>query len=161
MNGESLAPGLVLAALGLALSDATSTRVFGAGVAALLASVIATALVPADPGLAEPALAACWLSVLVAAACVYLPDPLRLTGAVALCVSGGVWAGLVLASDGETSELSMALPWALTCLPGRWLAARGKGVVSKVVLSWLGAIAVLSLGLSMTPTLGYEPAHRG
>jgi len=135
--------------------------VFGAGVAALLASVVATALIPTDPGFAEPALAGCWLSVLVAAACVHLPDPLRLTGAVALCVSGGAWAGLVVASDGETSELLTTLPWALTCLPGRWLAARGKGVVGKVVLSWLAAIAVLSLGLNMTPTLGYEPAHRG
>ena len=161
MNGAELAPGLLCAATGLALAFASTRRLLALGLAVLLASVLATSWTGVGAGMLETALAGCWISILGAALCVHLPRPLGAVAVLTLCCVGGVWAGLVVAAAGRPTILAASLPWALLCLPGASLVARGGGVAVKVVLSWLAAVAVLSLGLGMTPTLGYEPDHMG
>jgi hypothetical protein len=160
MSDGALAPALSIAAAGLALSFASSQRAQLWAVAALLASALAAALPELPAAFAAPALVGCWFSVIAAAAAVHLRRGSGSGPALALAVNCGLWAGLVSGAEGGLSTLAPALPLALLCLPGGWLVARGRGIAVKVVLSWLAAAAVLSIGLGMAPTLGYEPDHR-
>lgn len=159
MNGATLAPGLAFAAIGLALSFGRSRRVIASGCLVLLASALVAAAVGAGPDFADVAVLGCWISVMAAVACMYLPHPLGYRIAVPICVNAGIWAGLTTAASGRAFDVALALSWALLCWPGLWLVARGQGIVVKVAGSWLAAAAILSLGLNMTPTLGYEPDH--
>lgn len=161
MNGSALAPGLLCAAFGLALSFAASRRALAAGGVGLVAAAGIAAALPLGPAAGGPALLGCWIGVIAAAASVHLRRGLGARSALALGLNSGLWAGLVVAAAGRPVELLFALPWALACFPGAWLAARGWGVAVKVAASWLAAAAVLNLGLSMIPTLGYEPDHMG
>lgn len=161
MNGSAIAPGVLFASLGLALAFSASRRVLALGLAAVIAVAIGVvALAPRLVG-PVPALAGCWIGVIAAAACIYLPRPVGLRLALPLCINGSLWAGLTIAGAGEPIRLATSLPWVLLCVPGAWLVERGHGIVVKVGGSWLAAAAVLSLGLNMVPTLGYEPDHRG
>ena len=160
MNGSGLAPALLMAATGLALSFASSKRALAWGLGALLVAAAGAALVHPPQPLAGVSLAACWLSVVVLAASVHLPRGLGVAPSVLIGVNSGLWTGLVAGGAGGVPTLLAALPWSLLCVPGWWLVARRWGVAIKVVLSWLAAAAVLSIGLGLTPTLGYEPDHR-
>ena len=155
MNGGALAPGLLLASLGLTLSFAASKRVAASGLLLLLATALAAANLASGSSLGDLAAAGCWIGVLANAICMHLKRPLGYVVAAALCI----WAGLTIATSGQFSELVPALPWALLCLPGAWLVSNGRAVVVKVAGSWLAAVAILSLGLNMVPTLGFEPDH--
>ena len=159
MNGSAIAPGLVIAAVALVLSFSSTKRVLGWGVAALVGSALVVAAAPIGPALAQPVLVGCWISVLAAAACVHLPRGSGPFVATILGLNGGIWAGLVVATSGQMADLRWALPWALLAFPGGWIVRRGWGLGIKVAVSWLAATAVLSLGLNMAPTLGYEPDH--
>lgn len=160
MNGAGLAPALLIAAAGLALSFAASGRTRLWGVGALLATAAAVVWLKLPETFSGPALLGCWISIVAAALAVHLPRGLGPSLCVALGMNAGVWAGLVAGASGGLGTLAPALPLALLCLPGGWLVARRWGIAVKVVLSWLAAAAVLSIGLGMTPTLGYEPDHR-
>lgn len=161
MNGEALAPALLIAAAGLALSFAASRRIQAWGLGALLISALLATTLDLPTASAGPVLLGCWISVVAAAACVHLPRGLGTGVALVLAVNSGLWAGLTAGASGGLPTLAPALPWALLCLPGGWLVPRRGGAIAvKVVLSWLAAAAVLSIGLGMTPTLGYEPDHR-
>lgn len=127
--------------------------------AGLPATALLTASLDVPDSWLPAAATACWISILAAAACVHLPRGLNTIVVALLCLSGGVSTGAVAGALGGPLDLWTALPWTLVCLPGAALVARGRGVAIKVVLSWLAAAAVLSLGLNMAPTLGYEPDH--
>lgn len=159
MNGSALAPGLLFASLGLVLSFGASRRVIMSSIAAMLASALAAGAIAVGSGDPAAVLIACWISVLAAVACMHLPRPLGHRIAVPLCANGGLWAGLALGASGDRLALVPALLWAALCVPGAWLVRGGRGIVVKVAGSWLAAAAVLSLGLNMTPTLGYEADH--
>lgn len=156
----ALAPRLLCAALGLMLSFGASRRVIASGLAAMLAAAILGTLVPVGPGYEVTALAACWIGVLVAAACMHLPRGLGQTATILLCLLTGLWTGLTAAALRQPAQVLLAVPWILLCLPGAWLVAGNRGIVVKIAGSWLAAAAILSLGLNMVPTLGYEPDHR-
>lgn len=161
MSSAAWAAGVLCAALGLSLAFAKFTRAFWAGLALLLGTAVLVSTVEVDPAAGELAVSGCWVAVLGAAVCVHLPRGLMVPVALALCLSGGTLSGLAVAGAGRPADLLGALPWALASLPGAWLVAQGKGLVLKVVLSWFAAAAALSLGLLMTPTLGFEPDHMG
>ena len=161
MNGVELAPGVLFAATGLALSYAAHWRLLVLGLAVLLGAMFGAASLALGPAPIGAVLTACWIGVVGAALCVHLPARLGLAAVLALGLNAGVWGGLAVAAEGRPAVLVMTLPWTLLCLPGAVLVSRGRGVAVKVVLSWLAAAAVLSLGLNMTPTLGYEPDHMG
>lgn len=161
MNGSAFAPGLLFASLGLALAFGASQRVLALSFAAMIAGAAgAVAIAPSLAG-SVPALAGCWIGIIAAAACMYLPRPIGLRLALPLCVNGSLWAGLTIAGTGEPMRLAASLPWVLLCVPATWLVEQGYGVVVRVGGSWLAAASALSLGLNMVPTLGYEPDHRG
>jgi len=160
MNGSALAPGLLFASLGLFLSFGASRRVMMFSLAAMLAAALVAGVTPVGPQNLPEVLIGCWISLFAAVVCAYLPAPVGYRIAVPLCVNGGLWAGLALAASGDRLALVPAVLWAGLCVPGAWLVRGGRGIVVKVAGSWLAAAAILSLGLNMTPTLGYEPDHR-
>lgn len=161
MNGSAIAPGMLFASLGLALAFSASRRVLTLSLSGATAVAVATVAVSPTSAGPAPALTGCWISVLVAAACVYLPRQIGTRLALPICVNGSFWAGLTIAGAGEPLWLATSLPWLLLCVPGTWLVERGQAIVVRVGGSWLAAAAALSLGLNMVPTLGYEPDHRG
>lgn len=159
MNGAALAPGLVFAALGLMLSFAASTRVMLVGAAVALVTAFTAILIPVPAVSAETALTGCWLSVILAAIASFWPRPLRAPALIPLCAAGGLAAGATSATAGAPSDLALAALWLLLAVPGALLVRRGWGLAPKVAASWLAAAALLSLGLNMVPTLGYQSDH--
>ncbi len=159
MNGSAIAPGLLFASLALALSFGASNRVIAISVVVLIATALAAGTSRIGSGFAGPVLAGCWISVPATVGCMFLSRPLGARITVPLCVNGGLWGGLAAAASARPIDLVPALFWVLLCLPATWLVARGQGIAIKVAGSWLAAAAVLSLGLNMTSTLGYQPDH--
>jgi hypothetical protein len=156
-----LAASVLCAAIGLALAFSASTRALSLGLAAAAAGVIGGAFTEPGPELRTWIGSAGWVLVLVSALCVHLPRRLGVAAALPLGLVGGGLAGSITGGGGEWKALAQALPWTLLAIPGAWLVARRRGLIVKIVLSWLGAAAALSLGLNMTPTLGFEPDHMG
>lgn len=168
MNGAALAPGLLFASLGLLLSFGGSRRSVAAGaILAIVAAILGGMSGPAAnlaanfaASLIETAVIGCWIGVVANVACMMVPRFAQRRLVLPLCVNAGLWAGLAAAASGSPADLIPAIAWMLLCVPGGWLVARGGGIALKIAGSWLAAAAILSLGLNMTPTLGYEPDHR-
>ncbi len=158
MRGGALPPALLCAALGLALAFAPR-RALPACLAGLALAALAASFLPLDEAWIEAVFLGCWASVVLAAASVHLPGGLGGRTALVLSVNTGFWAGAVVAAAGGRADLLKALPLALLCFPAAWLVARGRGVVVKVVASWLIAVAVLAATLPLVATAGYEPDH--
>ena len=159
MNGSALAPGLLFASLGLLLSFSASRRVIVSSIISTLAITLVATALPIGFGSPEAALTGCWIGVIAAAACMHLRRPIGYRVAVPLCVNGGLWAALTIALSGKPIALVPDILWVLLAFPGTRLVSRGNGIIIKVVGTWLAVAAVLSLGLNMTATLGYEPDH--
>lgn len=158
MNEGVLAPALLSATLGLALSIGGPRRVL-AGVAAMLAGAFVTAALPVDAAHAALAIKGCWLGVVAAAACMHLPRPPGGGWIIASGLIAGAWTGATAAAIGQPFSVVLTAPWILLALPGAWLVAGKRGIFVKVAGSWLAAAALLSLGLNMVATLGNEPDH--
>ena len=160
MNGATLAPSLLFAALGLVLSFASSHRVIAWSLGAAVVAAGVAVVSAINGAKIDALLVGCWISIIVTVFGVYLPRPPVLTITIPLSINVGVWAGLTVAASATRFAIVPALGWTLLCLPGAWLVGRGRGIAIRVAGSWLAAAAVLSLGLGMVPTLGYEPDHR-
>lgn len=155
----ALAIGLLLAALALAFAFTSTNRAAVAAFAALLGSAVLGWLSRIGPECAVAATTGCSIAVAAAAAFAYLPRRSGQWAAMVCGAGGGALAGLTLAASQQSLGASVVFLWLLLWLPARWLVARGQGIAVKVSLGWLAAAAVLSLGLNMAPTLGYEPEH--
>jgi hypothetical protein len=146
-------------ALGLALAF-SSRRPWLLGVALLVTSAIATAVVTVPVRWMEGVFLACWISTAASAAAVHVPKGLSTSAAVALSVNAGIWVGTVTALSGPTLNLAKTLPCVLTLLPAAFMISRRAPVAVKVVASWLVAVAVLAGTLQLLPvTPGYLPDH--
>lgn len=163
MRGGALPPALLCAALGLALAFAPRKAVPGSLLALVAVAAAVVFLAPRIGSLVawqEPVFIGCWTSIVLAAAAVHLPRGVGPRLALALAVNSGLWAGAVIAVGGARLDLLKALPWSLLALPGGWVVARRRGVVLKVMASWLIAVAVLAAALpATTRTPGYKPDH--
>lgn len=158
MRGGPLPPALIAAALGLALAYAPpKARVPAILVFCLAAS--AMTLLALDAGIIEFVYLGCWASVIACAVSVHFPKWLQFRLVLGLALVSGGTAGAVLSLSGTSSDLLIALPCILTVVPAAWLVATSRGIVVKIVSSWLIAIALLSAALPLTPTPGYEPDH--
>lgn len=146
---------LLCAALGLALAFAPR-RAWTPALLILTAAALAASLPELGPRWREPLLVGCWLSVLLTATAAHAPGGGGLALALLISANAGAWSGLV--AGGPTAVL-LALPWALLCLPGAWIAARRWGVALKVLASWLAAVALLGAALPTLSTPGSEPDH--
>ena len=155
MTASVLPAALLCAALGLALAFAPR-RTWTPALLALAAAAIAASLLDLGSRWRAPLLVGCWLSVLLAAAAAHAPGGAGRALALLVSVNAGAWSGLVV---GGPAAVLLALPWALLCLPGAWIVARGWGVALKVLASWLAAIALLGAALPTLSTPGYEPDH--
>ena len=156
---DSLLPSAMLCiALALPLGF-VSARTQAMAVAALLVGNACALLLPFAAGHDDAIFTGCWISTLMLAGCVHLPRGMNRATAVVLGANAGVWAGLVAQAGGAASNLWVALPLVLLCLPARWLVLSGRGIVLKVVASWLMAIAGMEVVLTLTPTPGYKPDH--
>ncbi|WP_421853051.1 hypothetical protein [Novosphingobium sp.] len=156
---DSLLPAAMLCvSLALPLGFATA-RTAAAAVAASLAGAGLALLLPIPPGHEDVIFSGCWFSTLILTACVHLPRGLARAGALALGANAGLWAGQVVQTDGHASNLLIALPLVLLCVPARWLVQAERGIALKVVASWLMAIAGMEMVLTLIPTPGYMPDH--
>ena len=158
MTGGPFAPALLCAALGFALAFAPRGSVLPS-LLGLVAAAVAMAFVPLAPAWRETAFLVCWATLILTAAMVHLPGGPGPKLALALGVGAGAAGGAIVSVAGVASDLLKALPWALLCVPGAWLVARGQGIAIKVASSWLIAVAILAAALPITPTPGYEPDH--
>lgn len=158
MRGGFLPPGILCAALGLALAFIPLRRaLFG------MALVVGVALLIwwLGPPVSwiEPIYIGCWLSVIANALMTYAPARMPPGSQLVAAVNTGVWAGAVTAVSGHGRDLAIALPVVLLFLPGHAIVARGWSISLKVLASWLTAVAILATMVSMVPTPGYEPDH--
>jgi hypothetical protein len=159
MRGGVLPPSLLFAAMGLALSFApVKVRMPAIAIVAVLS--LATQLYPFAAGFEEPIFLACWVSVIITAACVHLPSGISTLLALSLASATGLAAGAVSAIAGTQVDLVMALPWLLLVVPGGWLVSRGRSTIIKIFASWLIAIGLLAAALPLTPTPGYVGSSR-
>ena len=158
MRGGFLPPGILCAALGLALAFIPLRRAL---LAALLLVGVAVSVWWLGPPVRwiEPIYICCWLSVIANALMTYAPARMPSGSQLAAAVNTGVWAGAVTAVSGHGRDLAVALPAVLLFLPGRLVVARGWSIGVKVLASWLTAVAILATMVSMVPTPGYEPDH--
>ncbi|HEX2560188.1 hypothetical protein [Phenylobacterium sp.] len=158
MTGALVAAGLLCAALGFALSFAPRRAL--PGCLALTAGAAGLAgLLPAQAW-SSVAFAGCWTSVFLCALAVHAPRGLHANVALALALNAGAWSGAVVAAAGAPSDLLVALPWTLICLPGAWIVSARRQIALKVMASWLAAVAVLAVALpALIPTPGYVADH--
>jgi hypothetical protein len=141
--------------LGLALARAPAK--------ALLPSVLlltASALAAANliEGItAGQAMVGCASGILIAALAVHLRRvPMLL--ALGLSANAGLWSGAVATFSAQPSPL-LALPLVLILIPARWIVARDRAIVLKVLSGWLSAVALLATALPLITTAGNEPDH--
>lgn len=159
MRGGALPPALLCAALGFALAFAPR-RVILPALLALAAPAAFIAWLRVDPAWMDAAFVGCWISIIVAAASVHLPQRVSPMLAMVLAINTGVWVGAVIAVAGVPLDLAKSIPLVLICLPGAWLVGKGRQIVLKVGAGWLIAIALLVATLPMvTPTPGYVADH--
>ena len=159
MRGGALPPALLFAAFGLALSFAPR-RAVAVCLATLVAVAVAVGFINSGPQWQDDVFMGCWISLVVAAASVHLPNGLGPRLALILAINTGLWGGAVISVSGSNLDFLKSLPIALLCLPGGWLVATRRQIAIKVLTSWLIAVALLAGTLQITtPTPGYVPDH--
>jgi hypothetical protein len=158
LTGGALPAALLCAAVGLALGFAPR-KAWTASLLALAAAAVGAMLPPLGPAWREAFLLGCWFSLLLAAVAVHLPQGIGVRLAILLAANSGFWAGGVINLTAQPIHLLVALPWALLCFPAGWITSKRRGVVLKVVISWLAAVALLAAALPTISTPGYEPDH--
>lgn len=158
MNG-GIVPSLLLGAtIGLMLSFATRRIALTAiaGMAAT-AALVAWSALPAS--LTTAIFVGIWSTIIVAAGITFAPPALVQRLAIPMAIAAGAGAGALASVSGRKSDLLLAVPAGLLFVPGVWLVARGYGIGVKIVASWMLAIAMLSMFVSLTPTPGYQRDH--
>ena len=158
MTGGALPAALLCAALGLALGFAPR-RVWAPSVLTLAAAAGAAVLLPLGAGWGAAFLLGCWFSLLLAAVAVHLPQGIGLRLALLLGANAGFWSGGVINLTAQPIHLLAAAPWALLCFPAGWIVSKDRGIVLKVLISWLAAVALLAAALPTITTPAAEPDH--
>lgn len=158
MNGGMLPILLICATAGLALS-LVGWREAWMGVIAIVLSSLAVSFFTIDPAKSHIIYAGLFLSTILTAVLVYLPQSWPRRWALPVAVNAGGWAGALASLSGMHGALWLALLLSLLCLPGRIIEQRGLGIAVKVAASWMIAISSLALFVSMMPHPGYVPDH--
>lgn len=142
-------PAVVLClALGLLLAHAPRRRWLFA-LLAVSASALPASAFAYPPAWQAPILVACWVVTLLFIAGVLVARPLPFPLALALAAAAGLLTGLLTGEAGRPEVLAAALPCLLVRVPAAVLLARRRGIVLKVLASWLGAVAILSAELTL------------
>jgi hypothetical protein len=159
--GGPVAAGLLLAVVAFGLAF-VGRKIAIAGIAVCVAACIATILIERVP---VPAwvFAGCWASLIVTAFQVYFSKGLQRWPwlALPLAANGGVWAALVVATQGAATDVLPILATLIVIIPAGLCVAYGWALAVRVVTSWLLAVALL---VGAIPVLvvhpGYVPDHR-
>lgn len=159
MRGGALPPALLCAALGLLLAYAPRKAIIPA-ITALVVAATAILLIRIPARFEEIAFLGCWVSVMVIAASIHLPNGPGLVWSLVLSVIAGLWAGAVVSIAGKPLDLAIGLPCVLIVGLAIWVRRTPVGLAVKIAASWLGAVAILAAAIPLTPTPGYEPDHR-
>lgn len=159
--GGPVAAGLLLAVVAFALAF-VGRRVAIAGIAVCIAACIATIVIERVPA-PTWVFAGCWASLIVTACQVYFSQGLQRWPllALSLAANGGVWAALVVATQGAATDVLPILATLVAVIPAAVCIARGWVLAVRVVTSWLLAVALL---VGAIPLLvvhpGYVPDHK-
>jgi hypothetical protein len=110
----------------------------------------------------EAAIIACCLTTMIVSLAVYWPRMLPPSAVIFAALVTGITAGLALGAAAPPSSAYPAIIGLTTALPAS-IADRNKfGIASRVVASWLVAVAVLAAVLPyVIAHPGYIPDHRG
>jgi hypothetical protein len=157
MNGGIIPLLLLSVTLGLMLAFAT-TRLTIVGLAAF-ASVALLAFAAPIALASNSIFIGLWLTIIAAAALVYLPVARWRHAIIPLCLNAGLWLGAYAALSGDRRDFALGLIPALIAIPAKWLVRRRLNLGLKVVASWVIAIASLALFVSLMPSPGYKPDH--
>jgi len=141
MRGAVLPPALLCVALGLGLASARGqTAVLGLAVLVLTASAVA--LMPVPESWSDVAFLGCWMSIIASAAIVYAPRILQDRAALAFSLNAGVWTGALIALAPSKVGLLAALPFSLCIAVGgmvwAWLYHRTHTIYS----SWISHLVI-------------------
>ncbi len=159
MRGGALPPGLLLAALGLALAFAP-TRAWIAGLALAVLAATATMFAPLPATWREAVFLGGWASLAITAAATYPPRGLSPAVVLVLAANAGAWAGAMVSVAGARLDGVRALAGLIAFPIATACVQRGGGIAPKVVASWLIAVAALAAALPfLTVTPGYLPDH--
>jgi hypothetical protein len=145
---------LLCAALGLALSRASTKALIPSVLLLPICAVAAVYLMQEMPE--RQLMIGCAASILITALTVHLKHvPMFL--ALLLSANSGCWVGAV--TTAAQPWLLLTLPVVLIVVPARWIVARHRTVVLKILSGWLVAVALLAATLPLITTAGYEPDH--
>lgn len=158
MTIEALAAALLFAADGCALAY-IRPRLGRAVAAIIVALAVAGASMPVEPAWRDWLFRGTCAAAAIIAASVHLPRRMAEPLAVGFTTVSAIVPGMAISAAGSSAELAEALPWILLGLPAAALIGSGRQIAVKVVASWLIAISLLSVGVSLVPTPGYKPDH--
>ena len=158
MNAGILPLLLLGLTLGLALSVAPRAKALRVWLAASVAAAVmvlvgssAEQLIVLQRGLL--------ISIVVTAGLVYLPRDWVARALMLLGINAGIWLGLVASAGQMRYIIPVALLLALVLIPTQGIGVRGAAIGVRVVASWMIAIGVLAICVTMVPTPGYEEDH--
>lgn len=161
MTGTAIAAGLLLAVLACALAFLPlRTALAGAGLATGATLIGAWTIESVEK---DVALAGCWISLAIAALCVYWPRyaQQRIVLVLLFCAVAGFWAGLVLGQPDNGSHATAIVAVLLLTLPAAICVRREWAVAPRILTSWLLAVALLAGTIPyLVDHPGYVPDHR-
>ncbi len=161
MRDGILPAAMLLMMVGLMLGRQTLRSAI---VAALRSGGLAVAfsLIPNVRFGADAAITACCAVTALVSIPVYWPRLLPKWAIMIVAIFAGVATGLTLAVTAASPGTDLAILGLLTLLPASIAERNGFGVATRVVASWLVAVAVLASALPLVIVHpGYVPDHRG
>ena len=153
---------LPLLLLGVTLGLALSVAPRATALRAWLAAVVAAGVIALVGGSAEHLIVlqlGLLVSIVATAGLVYLPRDWTARALMLVGINAGIWLGLVASAGQMRYILPVALVVALILIPAQEVGIRGAAIAVKVVASWMIAIGVLAICVTMVPTPGYEEDH--
>ena len=159
MNGGLLPAMLVYAAFAIALANAPRAICVRA-LAALVATSTTVAVVHLPVAWTGAAHLACWTCVVACGASACAANGLGWRAAIGLALPSGAAAGAIVTLAGAPVAFGLVPLVAVVTLLAARAASRRVPIATKVVSSWLIAVALLAVTLQLLPvTPGYLPDH--
>jgi hypothetical protein len=150
---------LLCAALGLALAYAPR-RDWLPGLVVLGITSVVVSFAPIPLAWTDSIFLGCWASIILNAALVHVHWRFNALIANGLALNAGWWAGALVRLSSTKHMLFLALACSLVVLPAARIVLAGRGVIVKILSSWLIAISLLAAALQFLPvTPGYLPDH--
>lgn len=158
MRDVILPTALLAASLGFAIAHQTVRQAATAMMLVAAVAVPVSAVVLPDD-FAAPSIIACTLLTLVFVAAVYADRPFPRWARIGAAALAGAVIGALASFGGRPIALVIALLCILVFVPASWLACTHRPIVNKIVVSWILAVSILSLGLAFTQGVNAGTDH--